>query len=358
MIVLLLSELLDRPLKTFSVGFDAGSGLDEREFARQVSREYGTEHHELVVGPTEIAEHLPRLVDHTAGPVMDPALIPTYLLSRFARKQVTVVLTGEGADELFGGYRRHLYQHRYGRLAALPGLRRLARTGGPGFLPHRVRQALEAASEPRPAACHLKWSSTVGRSVAGRLFSPSLYDDWEDDCVRALATHFSGGTTRLRDLLRADLHEWLPNDLLSKVDLASMAVSLEARVPYLDHRIVEWAVRLPDRFRIRGGVTKQILRKAYERRLPEAIVRRPKRGFDLPLSEWIRGPLEPMARDLLQPSALARWPGLRPAFVLEMLERHLRREQDYGLPLFNILSVMIFLDRGPRPAGDPDTIAR
>jgi asparagine synthase (glutamine-hydrolysing) len=356
-VVLLLAEILDRPLKTFSVGFDTGSGLDEREFARRVSREYGTEHHELVVSPNEVAEHLPRLVEHVAAPVMDPALIPTFILSRFARREVTVVLTGEGADELFGGYRRHLYQHRYGRIATLPGVRALAGTGGPAFLPHRVRQALQALSETRPAACHLKWSSTIGRQVGRSLFDRELYDAWETECSGRFAAHFGGGSLRLGDLLRADLHEWLPHDLLAKVDLASMAVSLEARVPYLDHRIVEWAVGLPDRFRIRGGATKYILRKAFERHIPASVLRRPKQGFDLPLAEWIRGPLAPMACDLLQPGALARWPGISPAVVREMLDRHLRGEQDFGLPLFNVLSVMIYLDRRPRPAGVAEPVA-
>jgi len=261
-----------------------------------------------------------------------------------------VVLTGEGADELFGGYRRHLYQHRYGGVAGVPGLRSLAATGGPGFLPHRVRQAMQALGETNGAACHLQWSSVVGREIAERLFSPELYREWAREASAAFDPYFENRGPKLGNLLRADLHEWLPHNLLAKVDRASMAVSLEARVPYLDHRIVEWAATLPDRQRIRGGRTKSVLRRAFRDRVPEAILRRPKRGFDLPLGEWIRGPLLPVARDLLQPATLANWPGLRGEFVVKMLDRHLRGEQDFGLPLFNVLSTMIFLEGRPAPA--------
>jgi asparagine synthase (glutamine-hydrolysing) len=339
-----LASLVDEPVETFSVGFEGAGGHDEREYAREASRYYGTNHHELLVSPVDIAEHLPRLIEHLAEPVTDPALIPTYLLSRFAREKVTVVLTGEGADELFGGYRRYLYQARYGWLGNLPGARQAGRGALGAWLPRRVEQALGAVAEDDPARSHLQWASVVGSRIASGLFERDAYEAYERRIAEQYAAYF-GDERNLADSLRADQSEWLTHNLLAKVDRASMAVSLEARVPFLDHRLVEWAATLPDELRIHGGVTKVILREAYRGVLPPAIVARDKMGFDLPLDEWIRGPLRSLASDLLCRASLSRWEGLDAAAVTDMLEQHLEQKQDFGLPLFNLLSVMTFLDQ-------------
>ena len=172
---------------------------------------------------------------------------------------------------------------------------------------------------------HLEWSSVVGRAAAARLFDGDAYAAHEREAAAAFAPYFPEAGIRLRDQLRADQHEWLPHNLLAKVDRASMAFSLEARVPFLDHRVVEWAALLPDEAKIRGGTTKRILREAFETTVPAELLRRPKRGFDLPLAAWIRGPLRPLALDLLAPDNLGRWEALRPDGVGEMLRLHLRR---------------------------------
>ncbi len=339
-VTFLLSEAVDRPIESFSVGFEGAGAFDEREFARLASSRLGTSHHELVVSAVDIAEQLPKLISHLAEPVVDPAIIPTYLLSEFARKKVTVVLTGEGADELFGGYRRYVYQRRYGWLGMLPGI-----GAAGGLLPHRVAQALEAVKESSPHRNHLAWSSVVGRGLAAGLFDPSVRESLDSRMDELFAPYFSQGRIALGDQLRADQHEWLPHNLLAKVDRASMAFSLEARVPFLDHRIVEWAARLPDDLKIRGRTTKFILRQAFRKRLPERILGRPKRGFDLPLASWLRAPLRQLAEDLLSIENLRRWEGLNGGLVRRMLDRHMDGEQDFGLPLFNILSIMIFLEQ-------------
>jgi len=344
-VVGLLSGMVDRPVKTFSVGFEGEDAFDERRFAGLVAGHYGTEHSELLLSPMEIAEQLPRIVDHLAEPVMDPALIPTWLLSRHARREVTVVLTGEGADELFGGYRRYLFQQRYGRFAVAPGLLAAGRRALRGRLPRRASQALDALSRRDPVSNHLEWSSVVGRDVAAKLFEPDAWAGHEREAAAAFAPYFPSGRIRLGDQLRADQHEWLPHNLLAKVDRASMAFSLEARVPFLDHRVVEWAARLPDEDKIRGGTTKLVLREAFGKSVPADVLRRPKQGFDLPLAAWIRDPLRPLARELLAPGSLRRWDALRPEAVAEMLRLHLDGAQDYGLPLFNLLSIMLFLER-------------
>jgi len=343
-IVHLLSGLVDHPVQTFSVGFDGDDAFDERRFARIAAKRFGTDHHELIVSATDIANLLPCLIEHLAEPVMDPALIPTYLLSEFARQQVTVVLTGEGADELFGGYRRYLYQKRYGWLGKVPGLKLVGRGALQDRLPRRVDQALGAVGEKNPAENYLQWSATVGRSVATELFAPELYAAFEQRVVENYAGYFSD-QIRLEDQLRADQHEWLPHNLLAKVDRASMAFSLEARVPFLDHRIVEWAAGLPEDLKIKGGTTKYILRESFKAQLPTEILERPKQGFDLPLAAWIRGPLKPLVEELFSPSKLQRWPGLNGPAVIEMLRSHQEERQDFGLPLFGVLSIMLFLER-------------
>ena len=321
-----LASLVEGPVETFSVGFEGAAGHDEREYARQASEHYRTHHHELLVSPVDIAEHLPRLIEHLAEPVMDPALIPTYLLSRFAREKVTVVLTGEGADELFGGYKRYLYQARYGWLAHLPGARQAGRGALGAWLPRRVEQALGAMAEGDPARSHLEWASVIGSRIAATLFDHDTFDDYERRIVDHYAAYFSDERS-LADGLRADQSEWLPHNLLAKVDRASMAVSLEARVPFLDHRLVDWAATLPDEMRIHGGVTKSVLREAYRDVLPPSIVQRDKMGFDLPLDSWIRGPLRSLTTDMLGEANLSRWDGLNAAAVTEMLGQHLQQKQ-------------------------------
>jgi asparagine synthase (glutamine-hydrolysing) len=339
-VALMLSEAVDHPVESFSVGFEGESVFDERKFARLASDRIGTDHHELVVSPIDIAEQLPRLTSHLAEPVMDPAIIPTYLLSEFARKNVTVVLTGEGADELFAGYRRYLYQKRYGWLGMLPGI-----GAAGGLLPHRIAQALEAVKQSSPHRNHLAWSTVVGRGLTAALFDPSVRKDLDDRMDDLFSRYFTGSRIALGHQLRADQQEWLPHNLLAKVDRASMAFSLEARVPFLDHRIVEWAAALPDDLKIRGRTTKFILRQAFRKRLPGRILKRPKKGFDLPLASWLRGPLREQASDLLSSENLRRWEGLDGARVGRMLDQHMAEDQDFGLPLFNILAIMTFLEQ-------------
>jgi asparagine synthase (glutamine-hydrolysing) len=344
----LLAEMTAQPVKSFSVGFEGDAAFDERRFAALVAEHNGTDHHELLLSAVGIADLLPRVIEHLAEPVLDPALLPTWVLSEYARRQVTVVLTGEGADELFGGYRRYLYQNRYGWLSSVPGMR--AAGGGPlhGVLPRRMAQAVDAVGQRDPVRNHLEWSSVVGRAVASRIFDRDSYESYERAVEEAFASYFGTDRIRLEDQLRADQSEWLPHNLLAKVDRASMAFSLEARVPFLDHRVVEWAAALPGEQKIRGATTKRVLRDSFAARVPQDVLQRPKQGFDLPLATWIRGPLRPLATDLLAVDKLRRWEALQPAAVRRMLDQHLAEKQDFGLPLFNLLSIMLFLERWGR----------
>jgi asparagine synthase (glutamine-hydrolysing) len=257
-----------------------------------------------------------------------------------------VALSGEGADELFGGYRRHLFQQRLGWMRALPGLAPLARVGRRlGMVPTRVGQALEALGTADPVRNHLEWSQTIARSLAAALFDDDLVREFARDADASFSPYFERNADALSARLRADLSEWLPHNLLQKVDRASMAFSLEARVPYLALPVVRFVTALPDDVKIDGGETKRILRRALAGIVPDEILRRPKQGFDLPLAAWLRGPLRDVASTLLDQRALARWPGLKVKEASELFTRHLSGAQSFGLPLFNLLSISLFLER-------------
>ena len=333
-------------VQSFSVGFADSAAHDERRFAALASRALGTEHHELVVSADDVARVLPTAIAHLDEPVLDPALLPTWLLSRFARSEVTVALSGEGADELFGGYRRHLFQERLGWLRAVPGVAPAARAGRKlGLFPARVGQAIEALGTSDPVRNHLEWSRTIAGSLVATLFDGDLVREHEHSAEAVFATYFEGDPGALSARLRADCSEWLPHNLLQKVDRASMAFSLEARVPYLALPVVRFVAALPDDLKIRGGETKRLLRRALAGIVPAEILERPKQGFDLPLAAWLRGPLRSLAADRLDERALRRWPGLNAKEAAGLFARHLSGAEDFGLPLFNLLSVSIFLER-------------
>jgi asparagine synthase (glutamine-hydrolysing) len=333
-------------VQSFSVSFAEAVGHDDGHFAALASRALGTTHRELVVSADDVARLLPSAIEHLEEPVLDPALLPTWLLSKFARNEVTVALSGEGADELFGGYRRHLVQERLGWMRALPALGSVARAGQRlGVVPARVGQALSALGTRDPVRNHLEWSQTIARSLAGALFDEEIVEEFTRDADASFAPYFSKDGDALSARLRADLSEWLPHNLLHKVDRASMASSLEARVPYLALPVVNFVAALPDEVKIRGGETKRLLRRALGGIVPTAILERPKRGFDLPLAAWLRGPLRELAVSRLDERALARWPGLNAKEVAALLSRHLSGAEDFGLPLFNFLSISLFLER-------------
>ena len=345
-IAALLAREAPGRVRSFSVGFDGAAAHDERRYAALASKAIGTDHHELVVSADDVARLLPEAIAHLEEPVLDPALLPTWLLSRFAKNEVTVALSGEGADELFGGYRRHRLQHQLGWMRVVPGLGGAARAGRKlGVIPTRMGQALEALGTLDPVRNHLEWSQTIPRSMVSMLFAGEIVEAYARDADESFAPYFDGRGDSLSARLSADLSEWLPHNLLQKVDRASMAFSLEARVPYLAGPIVAFASGLPEDAKIGAGETKRVLRRALAGLLPEPILTRPKRGFDLPLDAWLRGPLRGLAVSHLSERALARWPGLNAKEVPGVLAGHMSGAQDYGLPLFSLLSISLFLER-------------
>ena len=355
LIVASMQRLRPEPIKTFAVGFEGPPGEDELEAARAAALAIGTSHREIVLTPERFLEILPQAIDALDDPVLDPAIVPTLAVSRLARQEVTVVLTGEGGDELFGGYQRYRLQRWTRLLTLIPSPLRPAILGR--VRSWRVRQALEAYWGARPSERHLGWVATAPLSQLRQLcHEPSHFDE----AVRLLVERFEQlprerpfGAPAGREvesdavagMLNLDLQTWLPDDLLVKVDRMTMAVSLEARVPYLDHPLVEWAAQVPARMKIRNGTGKYLLKQAAAGRLPDSIIRRPKRGFEPPLSRWLRGTLGAEAREQVASSAIEHAGVWNRHTVDRWFGAHQRGEGDYSLVLWGIWSFALWYER-------------
>ena len=334
------------PFHTFSAGFDGPPRFNELSYARQVGDRFQTLHHELVIGPADVIACLPRIVTHLDEPLGDPAIVPTYLLAKFAAGLVKVVLTGEGADELFGGYARY----KLDRLAAWyhwvpPSLRAsLAQWLRSSPVNRRVAQGARALSHDSPSRRHLDWVGTFtheellevaadqGAVVRERAELEHLFEGYFGPA--------QGKHSALADMLRVDLLTWLPDDLLAKVDRMTMAASLEARVPYLDHPLVETVVKIPAAMKIRSGLRKALLKGAVAHLVPPEILTRRKMGFEMPLAVWMRGPLREFVADQLLSEAPA---GLfNQGAVDKLLDQHLRGVQDHSRQLWSVLMVKLW----------------
>lgn len=380
-VVGLMQRASTRPVRTFSIGFD-DPAFDESRYAALAAAHLGTEHHAFVVQP-KAWETLPRLADQFDEPFADSSALPTWHVAEQTRKSVTVALTGDAGDELFAGY------DRYRAVALAAALERLPEStrrflAGPlaAAIPassraktrlRRARRWLEALGEP-PLARYLRWVGLFDEPTRVGLYS----DDFLDALAGAAAADPAGAdpasvlargldAASQRDpvtrAMVADLLSYLPDDLLFKVDMASMAHSLECRSPFLDHRVVELALAMPvgRKLRLRGGRSKVVLKEAFADLLPPSIATRPKMGFGVPIDRWFRGPLKDELRAvLLDPLALGR--GLfRPEAVERLVAEHVEGRRDHAYRLWALLMLELWfrhhLDRparrlelGPEPA--------
>ncbi len=357
------------PVRTFTIGFDHREH-DESRQACAIARYLGTDHTELRVDGQRalgVVAALPEIADE---PLADPSLIPTYLVCGLARRHVTVALTGDGGDELFAGYTRYLAGARLIEWADRwpRPVRQLAAACTRGLGPETWTRLHDGVAPVLPPALRTRLAGTklrkLGRVLAGDGVEEryrTLVSAWTDPA--ALVEGAPERDTRADDLFRlgagrldlmgrmmlADQGGYLPDDLLAKVDRASMAVSLEARVPLLDHRLVELSWRLPRRFKVRRGTGKWILRQVLARHLPPALIAREKVGFTVPLAAWLRGPLQEWAGDLLEPSRLAGIDGLRPGPVRREWDRLQRGDGDQALGVWAVLLLVAWRERwGPR----------
>jgi asparagine synthase (glutamine-hydrolysing) len=359
LVVSIMSELLSRPVQTFSVGFDAPGPYSELPYARAVARHCRTDHREIVVGAEDLITELPRLVWHQDEPVSEPAAIPTFLVSQLARETVTVVLTGEGGDELFAGYPKYGADPIARRLSRLPAaLRDTLLDHGIDRLPFGFRklQVVGRSARFRGEAERLSsWFAGFAGDERTSLLTPALRAH-DAAAARAFAETLaqSRAARPLDRMLDLDLKLWLSDDLLMKMDKMSMAASVEARVPLLDHPLVEWAARLPDRFKVRGLQGKVLLKRLARRRLPAEVVDRPKVGFTVPLSPWFRGPLRELVADtLLSATALGRG-YFEPVTLRRYVDDHLEGRRDRARELWTLLTLELwhraFIDQVPAPA--------
>ena len=342
---------------TFSIGFEERS-FDELDDARSVASMYGTRHEELTLRP-DAALLLPRLAETFDEPFADSSALPTYLVSELAARHVKVALSGEGGDELFGGYYTYaadLLALRVGRFA--PGIRRLVErlpsSSRRASFDYKAKRFVRGAALP-PLERHHAWKEIFSPDVRAELTGrPSGYDPV--DLLRARFEETEGAELLTR-LQNVDLGTYLVDDLLVKTDRASMAHSLEARVPYLDPVVAGLAQSLPTRLKVRGLRKKVLLRKAAAPLLPRRIVYGRKRGFSIPAAAWLRGELEPFARDVLAPDTLRRQGFLRPEPVERLIDRHVAGEEDLSRQLWGLIAFTLWhehhVERTPGPLREP-----
>jgi len=351
-VVALMSQLSSAPVKTFSIGFPE-QDYSELAHARTLAKRFGTDHHELVVEP-DVVEILDDLTWHLDEPFGDSSAIPTYLVSRLASQHVTVVLSGDGGDELFAGYDKYLVERSERRIERLPASFRHALGVASRLMPAQMRgkNLLRHLSLPGPRR-YLDALTLFRLEEMRRLLHPEAYRlIAPTDAGAELESLLDGsGSDWLSSLQSFDIKRYLPLDILTKVDRMSMAHSIEARVPLLDHELAEFAATIPAEMRLKGTTGKYIFKKAMRGILPAETLERPKQGFAVPLGRWFRGQLRGYVRDLLLSDVCRRRGVLDPWYVERLLQRH-QTGGDLDLHLWTLVSFELwcrtFLD--PTPA--------
>jgi asparagine synthase (glutamine-hydrolysing) len=347
-VVAMMARAGGGPVKTFSIGFTAKE-YDETRYARLVAQHYGTDHEELVVEPDAVAV-ASRLVWHYGEPFADPSAIPTWYVAELARRRVSVVLTGDGGDECFLGYGRYRAMRYLDRLDRLPRWSRgalarlLAAAPRPLQRQYKLRQIREVLQAPQNSPAR-RYSPTIA-FFADRDKREGYGDEMrahlDRSAVDLLDPYFAEAETMVAGANRADIHTYLSDDLMVKVDVATMAHGLEARSPLLDHVLLEWAAELPDTVKMAGGVSKALFKAAMAPYLPREILHRPKRGFGCPIDRWFRGELKELAYDTLL-SQSARQRGLfRPEYVSRLLDEHSTFRFDHQTRLWALLMLELW----------------
>jgi asparagine synthase (glutamine-hydrolysing) len=344
LVVAAMAKAMDRPVQTFSIGFEGDGWYSELPYAAEVAKQFKTEHHTLTVKAPDMRTLLPQVTAQLDEPLADVAAIPTYLLSRFAREHVTVALTGEGADELFAGYDHYRLEWMLDRAKWVsPAVWRALAVPARPLATGRMRKALLAAGMDAPGRFVFIRSIIPPSLRRGLLRADVGAEVPAGHLADRMQRHFAGNGNGLNAVLRADAQEWLPDDLLMKVDKMTMLASLEARVPFLDYRIVEMVSGFPPEWKYRSGRSKVLLKAAAEPILPVGIVHRQKHGFMPPVREWLRGSLKSfMEEHLLDPAALSNeW--IDPRASRDLVRRYLAGEDTLYLPIWELLCFEVWL---------------
>jgi asparagine synthase (glutamine-hydrolysing) len=354
-VVALMSQESSEPVKTFSIGFEE-QDFSELHHARRVAEHVGADHHEFIVRPDAL-EVLPLLVEHYGEPYADSSAIPTYYVARETRKHVTVALNGDGGDEAFAGYERYAAMRLAEKYHRIPAVLRdsfvqqaiglIASSETKRSRVRDVKRFLDAASLPKVER-YLRWVSVFDTAAKQDLYSANFLHETQSIRAADILTPWfarANGAGIVDASLLADLHTYLPNDLLVKVDIATMAVSLEARSPFLDHHLIEFAASLPEKFKLRGMTTKYLLKRMLKKLLPAENLDRRKMGFGVPIGHWFRGKLQPFLREtVLSEKALNR--GLfRPEAVRQLVDLHTRGERDNSHRLWTLLMLELWFER-------------
>jgi asparagine synthase (glutamine-hydrolysing) len=356
-IVALMQAQSSQPVRTFSIGFSEG-GYNEAEEARKVAAHLGTAHTELYVDAKTAMDVIPQLPSMFDEPFADSSEIPTHLVAQLARRHVTVALSGDAGDELFGGYNRHVWGGALNaRLSRLPAPLRKALGGLLGAIAPEPAGSIANALQPLlPQRLKVRHAGDQVAKLA-RLVGADTFDEMyralcsidRDPARTVLGGEEEGGWAAgemaaidapidpLDRMTLADSLSYLTDDILQKVDRAAMAVALETRVPFLDKDVVEFAARVPPHMKVRDGRGKWLVRQVLDRHVPRALIDRPKTGFSIPLDDWLRGPLRAWTGDLLSPGRLKRRGLFEPQRVARMLDEHMSRRANHAYGLWNVL---------------------
>jgi asparagine synthase (glutamine-hydrolysing) len=360
-IVALMSQFLQQPVKTFSVGFDGdGATYSELPYVRMVAHQYHTEHHEVIMRAQNVVDLSEKVIWHLDQPIADDACVANYMVAELASHHVKMVLTGEGGDELFAGYARYMGE-RFSplfRYITPPARSLLLAAAGriPGL--RRPKVALYALCQQDEVRRFTNWFPLFNHEMKAALLTDELKTSLNGTSAdHIFAEHLSGtdATDQLNRMLYLDTKLWLPDDLLARGDKMSMAASVEARVPLLDHKLVEFAASVPPHLKIRRLTRKYLLKKVSRNWLPAGIADRKKKGFPIPFSVWFRKEARSFVRDILAPAAVRRRGLFNPASVENLLNQHETGFADHGSLLWSLLSVelwhRVFIDSQIRPEG-------
>jgi asparagine synthase (glutamine-hydrolysing) len=358
-IVALMSQFLNEPVKTYSVGFEGDAeAFSELPYARMVAKRYQTDHREIFVHATDLVNLSEKVVWHLDQPIADDACLANFMVAELASRDVKMVLTGEGGDELFAGYARYAGERLSPVFQHLPRAAKSAALSASGCVPGLRRQklALYALCQPDELSRLVNWfplfNSETKQDLLSEDFKQSLNGS---DAGDVFAEHLArtDAAEPLHRMLYVDTKLWLPDDLLARGDKTSMAASLEARVPLLDHKLVEFAASLPTHLKVKGLTRKYLLKKVGQAWLPPEIIKRKKKGFPMPMSVWFRNGARSFLRDALSPSALRRRGLFSPSFVEKLLSEHENGYADHGSILWGLLSVelwhRVFMGSQQRP---------